>query len=198
VISSWINAITIWFGTLGYWGVFLSCLGLFPAEIVIAMVGASMPNKLTQVALVAAVGETIGALPTYLVGFLLSKKDLLHFINGKGKFLNISTDSYNHNHKSIKKGGAGYLFISRFIPWTRTISGLVAGFVRYNILIFLLIAFVGTFIYAYGFAYLGAKIGSNWEKISSITGIFNNGMLLLTVLVVVVYVIGSKKKNSKK
>jgi len=198
VISSWINAITIWFGTLGYWGVFLACLGLFPAEIVIAMVGASMPENIIQIALVAALGEMVGAIPTYLIGFFFSKRDILHFINGKGKFLNISTDSYNHNHKSIKKGGAGYLFISRFIPWIRVVSALVAGFVRYNIVIFSLTVFAGTFLYAYGFAYLGAKIGFNWDKISNITGTINNGTLIVTVLVIVGYLLIKRWKRKRK
>jgi len=198
VISSWINAITIWFGTLEYWGVFLSCLGLFPAEIVIAMVGASLPKELFHIALVASLGEMIGAIPTYLIGLFFSKKDILHFLNGKGKFLNVSEDSYNDGHRSIKKGGTGYLFISRFIPWVRVVSALVAGYVRYNIILFSLIVFAGTFFYAYGFAYLGAKIGLNWEKISNITGTFNNGMFILTMLVIVIYVLGKRKQGSKK
>jgi membrane protein DedA with SNARE-associated domain len=195
VISNWIYTITVWFGTLGYWGVFIACLGLFPAEIVIAMVGAQMPDKLIQIATVAALGEVGGAIPTYLIGRFFSRKDLLKFINGKGKFLHISEDSYNSGHKAIRKKGSEYLFISRFIPWVRVVSGLVAGYVKYNIFLFCLIVFAGTFIYSYAFAYLGSKIGFTWEKIENILNTYNNSMLILTVIVIAIYIWVSKRKK---
>ena len=69
MISELIKNITIWFGGLGYWGVFFACLGLFPAEIVIAMVGAVKPNNLMEIAISAALGEMLGAIPTYLIGY---------------------------------------------------------------------------------------------------------------------------------
>lgn len=198
MISNWIYAITIWFGKLGYWGVFFSCLGLFPAEIVMAMVGAAKPDGLFQIALVSSLGEMLGALPTYLIGLFFSKKDILHFINGKGRFLNVKEGTYSSGYKSIQRKGIGYIFFTRFIPWVRVASALVAGYVKYNIIIFSLAVFAGTFLYAYAFAYLGSRIGFNWEEIKRIIDTFNTGMLLLTGLGIIGYVLMKRLKSKKK
>jgi membrane protein DedA with SNARE-associated domain len=165
MISNWISIITIWFTKIGYWGVFFACLGLFPAEIVITMDGATMSNHLLEIAVAAGLGEMIGAWPTYLIGLFFSNKDILKFLKGKGKFLKISEDSYHNGYKSIQNKGIGYVFFSRFIPWVRVVSAVVAGFVRFNIIIFSLAVFAGTFIYAYAFAYIGTKIGNSWDNI---------------------------------
>jgi len=187
VVSELLKQITLWFGQLGYWGVFLACLGIFPAEIVIAMFGALKPENLLQISVVAALGETAGAILTYLVGFYFRNKDILKFLNGKGKFLQISEKSYKNGYKSVRRGGAFYLFISRFVPWLRVVTALVAGYMKFNILILSGAVFAGTFAYAYAFAYIGTKIGFNWAEIKNVIDTFNNISFLLIVLGVGIY-----------
>jgi membrane protein DedA with SNARE-associated domain len=194
VISELLKEITLWFGSLGYWGVFLACLGIFPAEIVIAMLAALKPNNLLMISAVAALGETVGAILTYVVGFHFRNRNLLGFLNGKGKFLQISEESYQKGHKSVRTGGSIYLFISRFVPWLRVVTVIVAGYLKFNILIVSVMAFVGTYIYAYVFAYIGAEIGFNWDRIKGIIDTFNNASLALIIIGIGIYVYINRKK----
>lgn len=198
MISDYIYNITMWLGNLGYWGVFIACFGVFPAEIVIAILAALHPDDLVNISLVAALGEVFGAVPTYLIGLYFHKKDLLKFLEKRGKFLNVSQGSYENGCESIRKKGIGYLFFARFIPWIRVAATLVAGYVKYNFIIFSVTVFIPTFIYAYGFAYAGAQVGFNWEAIKKIIDTFNNSMLLLIILGLGVYLFVNRKKIFRK
>jgi membrane protein DedA with SNARE-associated domain len=197
VISDLLYNITVWLGGLGYWGVFIACFGIFPAEIVMAAVAAVRPDNLSEIALAAAFGEVIGSIPTYLVGLYFNKKDIFGFLERRGKLINVTKNSYKNGYDSINKNGALYLFFARFVPWIRVAASLVAGYVKYNYFIFAITVFIPTFIYAYGLAYAGAEVGLNWEAIKKIIDTFNNGMLFLIFLGVGIYIYKNRKKIFK-
>lgn len=198
VISELLKQITLWFGELGYWGIFLACLGIFPAEIVIAMAGALNPQRLLSISAVAALGETAGALLTYLVGYYFRNKDILKFLNGKGRFLQVSEESYKKGYNSVIKKGPIYLFITRFVPWLRVATLLVAGYIKYNLIITSVAVFAGTYVYAYVFAYIGAEIGFNWTEIKRIIDTFNNATLGLIFIGILIYLYVNRKNFIKK
>lgn len=188
MISNLLREIAHWFGSLGYWGVFISGFGVFPIELTTAMMGANNPNSLIKISLVAAIAEAIGFLPTYFLGYYLRNKDILKFLNRRGRFLHISEQSYNSGFKTFKKRGSIYIFFSRFVPWLRVLTSLIAGYVKYNLLILsLMIIFPATFIYTYIFAYIGAEIGDNWGEIKKIIDTFNNVTLALIIIGLVIY-----------
>jgi membrane protein DedA with SNARE-associated domain len=197
VVSDILHNITVWLGGLGYLGVFVACFGIFPAEVVMAAVAAVRPDNLTEIALAASFGELIGAIPPYLIGMYFSKKDILGFLEKRGRLINVSKNSYTNGFHSIKKNGVLYLFLARFIPWLRVAASLVAGYVRYNYLIFSITVFIPTFFYAYGFAYAGAKIGLNWNEIKKIMDTFNYGVLFIILLGIGIYVYKNRKKISR-
>lgn len=194
VISDFLREIAQWFQTLGYWGVFLSGFGVFPIEITLAMMGANNPNSLIRISLVASLAEAIGVLPTYYVGYYFRNKDLLKFLNGKGKFLHISEKSYNTGYKNFKKTGSIYIFLSRFVPWIRAAAALIAGYVKFSPILLSLIVFPATFIYSYIFAYVGAEIGDNWDEIKRVIDTFNNATLALIIIGIGVYLYINRKK----
>ncbi len=199
MVSDLLKEIAYWFGTLGYWGVFISGFGVFPIEITTSMMGANNPNSLLRISLVAALGQSIGVLPTYFLGYYLRNKNVLKFLNKNGKFLHISEKSYNTGLETFKKRGSIYIFFSRFVPWLRTLTSLIAGYVKYNILILsLVIIFPATFIYAYIFAYVGAEMGNNWSQIKKIIDTFNNATLALIVIGILVYLYVNRKKFFRK
>ena len=198
MISELLYNITVWLGGFGYWGVFVACFGIFPAEVVISALAALRPNNLTEISLVAALGEVFGAIPPYLIGLYFHKKDILGFIERRGRIMNVTKTTYKNGYDSINRSGAIYLFFARFIPWVRVAASLVAGYVKYNYLIFSITVFIPTFIYAYGFAYMGAKVGFNWHEIKKIIDTFNNGMLVVIGIGLFIYVYKNRKKFFKK
>jgi len=195
VISEILKEITLWFTDLGYGGIFLACLGIFPAEVVIAMAGAIMPRNILEIATVAALGEVAGAYITYLVGYYFSNKDFLKFLTeGKGKVLGVNEKSYNEGYKSVRKKGVFYVLMSRFVPWLRVVTTLIGGYVKLNIPLFSLAVFGGTIVYGYAFAYLGAEIGFNWDQIKKTIDTFNNASLGIIFLGILLYVYINREK----
>ena len=195
MISEILKEITLWFTNLGYWGVFLACLGIFPAEIVIAMAGAIMPQNILEIAIVAGLGELAGAYFTYLVGYYFSNKDFLKFLTkGKGKVLGVNEKSYNEGYESVKRKGVFYILITRFVPWLRVVATLIAGYIKLNIPLFSLAVFGGTVVYGYVFAYIGAEVGFNWGQIKKIIDTFNNTSLGIIFIIILLYLYLNREK----
>jgi len=195
VISEILKETTLWFLDLGYWGIFFACTGIFPAEIVIALAGAVMPQYLLEIAIVAALGGVFGAYLTYFIGYYFRNKDLLGFLTkGKGKVLGVNEKSYNDGYNSVQKKGVFYVLISRFLPWLRVVVALISGYIKLNIPLFSLAEFGGGIAYAYVFALLGAEIGFNWDQIKKITDTFNNASLGIIFLGILLYVYLNREK----
>lgn len=184
MISDILTKATIWMGRLGYPGVFISAIGVLPAELVITMVAASKPDEIIPIALVAAFGEVLGALWTYGIGYYFRDKDVLAFLAGKGQFLRISENAFKKSHNFVKKQGFLYIFLTRFTPGLRVAVLLVAGYLKYSLLMSCIAVFFGTFVYAYGFAYIGSEIGFNWEQIKKIMDMINGALTIITLLAI--------------
>lgn len=184
MISDILVKLTFWMGRLGYPGVFISTVGVLPAEIVITMVAATKTDQIFQIAAVASLGEVVGALWTYAIGYYFKDKDVLGFLNGKGKWMNISEKTFNKSNKYVKKRGFLYIILTRFTPGLRVAVLLVAGYLKYNVFAASVAVFIGTFIYAFGFAYLGSKIGFNWDQIKRVMDMINGGLTILTLSVI--------------
>ncbi|HQA98664.1 MAG TPA: VTT domain-containing protein [Candidatus Dojkabacteria bacterium] len=184
MISDILVKLTFWMGRLGYPGVFISTVGVLPAEVVITMVAATKTDQIFQIAAVASLGEVVGALWTYAIGYYFKDKDVLGFLNGKGKWMNISEKTFNKSNKYVKKRGFLYIILTRFTPGLRVAVLLVAGYLKYNVFAASVAVFIGTFIYAFGFAYLGSKIGFNWDQIKRVMDMINGGLTILTLSVI--------------
>jgi membrane protein DedA with SNARE-associated domain len=184
MISDILVKLTFWMGRLGYPGVFISTVGVLPAEVVITMVAATKTDQIFQIAAVASLGEVVGALWTYAIGYYFKDKDVLGFLNGKGKWMNISEKTFNKSNKYVKKRGFLYIILTRFTPGLRVAVLLVAGYLKYNVFAASVAVFIGTFIYAFGFAYLGSKIGFNWDQIKRVMDMINGGLTILTLSII--------------
>jgi membrane protein DedA with SNARE-associated domain len=198
MITYWIKEIAHFLGDLGYWGVFISSLGLFPKELVVAVVGAINPNSLLKISIIGGLGSSIGSALTYYIGYYFRNRDILKFLNQKGKFLHISEEKYSKGERFLKKGGAPFIFFSRFLPWVRVVTVLASGYLKYNFFVVIATVFTGACAYVYVFAYIGSQVGFNWEEIKKIIDIFNNSILALTVFGILLVVYLNRKKIFRK
>ncbi len=197
VISDILVKITFWMGKFGYPGLFISTVGVLPAEIVITMVAAAKPDEIFQIAIVAALGEVTGALWTYAIGYYFRDKDVLAFLAGRGKWLQVTEEAFKKSNAYVKKHGFLYMVLTRFTPGIRVAVLLVAGYLKYSIFSACVAVFIGTFIYAFGFAYLGSKIGFNWEEIKRIMDMVNGILTALTILIIAYILYRNRKKIIK-
>lgn len=171
---------------LGNWGVFVAAVGIFPTEIIMSILAASKEYSIWSIAFASGAGEFIGAFPTYLIGKIFSGKNINKWLNGKGKFLGINDESFEKSSKQIIKHGHIYIFLSRFVPYLRVVSGVAAGFLEINVFFFSASVFLGSYVYSLLIAYLGLKVGGDLETIKKYLNLFNKWILVIIILYFVI------------
>jgi membrane protein DedA with SNARE-associated domain len=78
--------------------------------------------------------------------------------------------------------GKASVFIGRVLPIVRTFISIPAGIARVPFWPFVFFAFLGSFIWSYFLAWLGLKLGENWQILE---GYFRKFDLIIGLLIVV-------------
>jgi membrane protein DedA with SNARE-associated domain len=180
---------------MGYWGVFLSALGLFPTEVVITLFSAAEESSMWLIAVVASLGAVIGGIPTYFLGYLFTEDVLYKWLNGKGSFLRIDTKSIDESKKKIRKRAFLYIFITRLIPWLRVVASIAAGYVKTGIVRYSIAVFLGMFLYTILLSVIGAEAGHNWDEIQKYLNTIDRGVIALIIGSTLTYFLYKSKKK---
>ena len=171
------DAITSWYNHFGYAGIVLamaleSCLIPLPSEIVMPLAGAFTTGaiagstahfSLIGVALAGAVGCVIGSIAAYGIGVAGGRP----FIMNYGKYILISRHDFDTADRQFVKYGSAITFFSRLLPVIRTYISLPAGITRMNFPKFVLYTFLGSLIWSLVLAFIGAQLGSQYDKLST-------------------------------
>ena len=153
---------------LGYPGVVLmmgiesACIPL-PSEIIMPFSGYLVYSgrfDLWAVATAGAVGCVLGSLVAYWVGMYGGRP----VIEKYGRYVLISMHDLDIADKWFAKRGELIVFASRLLPVIRTFIAFPAGVARMNLGRFVLYTFVGSFPWCLGLAYVGQKLGEQWDK----------------------------------
>lgn len=184
------------FINLGYPGLFISSLGVFPTEIVMSVLAIKGFN-LYKIALVVGIGEVLGAYPVYLLGFIFTGKKIYKWIDKNGKYLKINKENFEKNKDKLKAKSYWYVLFTRFVPWVRVVVGVAGGFLRMNIFLFSLAVFVGTYIYSFLIAYFSFKVGTI-DVIKKYLRIFDKWIVIIVIgYLVISLIVKNRKKISK-
>ncbi len=140
------------------------------------------------IVLAGAVGNLVGSLVAYAVGYFLEESVIVSFIKKYGKFILLSEHDYQRAMQWFQKYGAGVTFFSRLLPVVRTFISLPAGLAEMNIWKFSLYTFVGSFLWSAVLAWVGFSLGKNWESIHPLFQKFQLGILVALVLAVLWYI----------
>lgn len=130
----------------------------------------------TTIAVVASVlGDAIG----YGVGRLLSQK----FLDRHGHWLGLTATRRVRVQSLFDRWGLLTVFITRtFMSYLSSIASLLAGFSRYRLPKFLVIASAGRIVWTAGYFGLGYGIGADWEAATSFLTNLSVLVLLLALL----------------
>lgn len=180
---------------MGYWGVFLSALGLFPTEVVITLFSASEGSSMWLIAVVASLGAVISGIPTYFLGYLFTEDVLYKWLNGKGSFLKIDTNKIDETKKKVRKHSFVYIFITRSIPWLRVVATIAAGYVKMGIFQFCIAVFGGMFLYTILLSIIGAEAGHNWGVIKEYIGVVDRLVVAISVVSLLTFVLYKGKRK---
>ena len=134
--------------------------------------------------LFGALGSLIGAIAIYAVG-LFGGRPLLEKY---GRYVLISRDDLEAADRWFERYGVWAVFISRLIPVARSLISLPAGIARMHLLPFLILTFLGSFIWSTGLALGGYLLGSNWETLRDHMRPFDLLIIAFLVAIVLIYV----------
>ncbi len=169
-IAHWvINVISI----LGYPGIVLtmaieSALIPLPSEIIMPFSGYLVSTgrfDLNLVALSGAVGNVVGSLVAYAIGFYGHEKLVRRFIRKFGKWILVSEHELDETEKLLHKFKDLVVLGSRVVPGIRTVISLPCGFAKLPLGRFIVLTFIGSFIWSYFLAWIGLVLGENWDTL---------------------------------
>jgi membrane protein DedA with SNARE-associated domain len=153
---------------LGYPGVVLlmaiesACIPL-PSEIIMPFSGYLVYTgrfDLWAVAVAGAVGCVLGSLVAYWVGMYGGRP----VIEKYGRYVLISMHDLDLADRWFERRGELIVFASRLLPVIRTFIAFPAGVARMNLTRFVVYTFLGSFPWCLGLAYVGQKLGEQWDK----------------------------------
>src|ERR1700682_1450084 len=145
----------------GYAGIILlmameSSIFPVPSEVVIppaAFLAAQGKLSFTGVVLAGTFGSYLGAAITYWVSRIIGRPLIVRY----GRFVLISAKKLEDAEHWLARYETGGVFFARLLPVVRHLISIPAGIVRMNFWIFSVVTIVGSGIWCWILAYLGAK-----------------------------------------
>jgi len=153
---------------LGYGGIVLlmaiesACIPL-PSEIIMPFSGYLVSTgelNLWGVAIAGAIGCVLGSLVAYWVGMYGGRP----FIEKYGRYILLSRHDLDIADRWFAKYGEVIVFVSRLLPAIRTFIAFPAGVARMNLTRFVIYTFAGSLPWCLALAYVGQKLGEQWDQ----------------------------------
>jgi len=181
---------------LGYFGIFLtmaieSASIPLPSEIIMPFSGFLVSQgkfNFYLAVLAGAAGNLFGSIIMYLLGSWGEVRFVRRFIRGWGRFL-VSEEELEIGEKWLRRYGDLVVLISRILPVVRTFISLPAGIARINFGKFCLFTFFGSVAWSAFLAYIGVKLGENWESLEPFFRRFDTAIVLVGIIIVVGYLV---------
>jgi membrane protein DedA with SNARE-associated domain len=174
-------------GVAGLMAIESACIPL-PSELIMPFAGflASQGRfNLWLLGLGGALGCVLGSIPAYYLGLFGGRP----LIEKYGKWVLLSHHDLDFADRLFQRHGEPVVFFARLLPVVRTFIAFPAGVSKMNMRRFVIYTFVGSFPWCLGLAYLGMKLGQNWERLGKYFHRFDAaiGALILAGIVLYVY-----------
>ncbi len=202
-VAGWVINII---ATLGYPGIVLtmaieSALIPLPSEIIMPFSGFLVSTgkfNFWLVAISGGLGNLIGSLIAYAIGYWGHEKIVRRFIRRWGKFLLITEEDLDTTEVWLKKYGDWVVAGSRLLPGVRTVISLPCGICRLPLKRFIILTFFGSLIWSAILAYIGKIMGENWKEIGPYFHKFDIVIIIILVLGAGLYVWHKLRKKHAK
>ncbi len=182
-------------GILALMAIESACIPL-PSEIIMPFSGYLVfagRFNLFWVATVGALGCNLGSLVAYEVGAYGGRP----LVERYGAYILLSRRELELADRFFARWGSTTVFFSRLLPVIRTFIALPAGVARMPRLRFHIYTFVGSWPWCLGLAWVGMKLGENWEKDPRLRMWFHrlDAIIALLILVGVAWFIWSRWRH---
>lgn len=179
-------------GSVGYVGIFLlmlleSCGIPIPSEIIMPFSGFLVADGRLIFWLIVLFG-VLGNLAGSCLAYVIGKYGGRSLIERYGKYILVSHHDLNLADHWFKKYGDWAVLFGRLLPVVRTYISFPAGIAEMNFKKFTLFTFLGIVPWTILFAWLGIKMGNNWELIQKTMHNFDLLIGIAIILVVILYI----------
>ena len=174
-------------GIAGLMAMESACIPI-PSEVIMPFSGYLVFQgrfRLLWVALAGALGCNVGSIVAYAVGATGGRR----LVESYGRYVLISRKDLEMADHWFERFGDATVFVARLLPVVRTFIALPAGVSRMNFLRFNIYTFLGSFPWCLALAYIGVKMGANWDTLGPYFHRFDSALLLLFVLAAVWFVV---------
>lgn len=186
------NTVVWVIGITGYYGVFFlmlieSCGIPMPSEVIMPFSGfLVVSGKLGfwQIVILGTLGNLAGSILAYYIG----KKGGRPFFEKYGRYMLIHGKDLDLADRWFKKYGELTVFFGRLLPVVRTYISFPAGIAGMGLKKFSFYTAAGALPWSFLFAYLGVKMGNNWDLIREKLHNFDLAMAGLVILLVGLYI----------
>ncbi len=192
-IVKMLAAFIVWTITrFGYFGVFItmsieSAAIPLPSEIIMPFSGylaySGQPTvtgvfTLHGAAFWGAAGCVFGSWIAYAVAAYGGRP----LVERYGRYVFLSRRDLDLANRMFARYGSPIIFFSRLMPVVRTFISLPAGLARMPLARFTVYTFLGSYPFCYALAWLGYKMGENWQGLETYFRKFDVLILILFVL----------------
>jgi len=185
----------------GYLGVLLlmaiesACIPL-PSEIIMPFAGYLVYTgrfSLLWAATAGAIGCNVGSVIAYEIGCYGGRP----LVERYGSHIFLGRHELELAERFFKRFGGAAVFIGRLLPVIRTFIALPAGIARMPRLRFHIYTFAGSWPWCYGLAWIGMKLGEQWDKDPRLKQWFHrlDAVIILLLVVGIVWFVWSHWKN---
>ncbi|MCL2660319.1 MAG: DedA family protein [Acidobacteriaceae bacterium] len=169
----------------GYTGVVVlmaiqsACIPI-PSEVIMPLAGyalASSQWQLILLATVASLASNLGSIPAYWAGALGGRP----MVERYGSFVLLSRRDLDRVDRFFVRYGSLAVLIGRMLPIIRTFIAFPAGVAKMNQTRFHIYTFIGSWPWCYALAYMGMKLGAEWNSDPRFQAAFHRFHLVVEV-----------------
>jgi membrane protein DedA with SNARE-associated domain len=198
-----VDYLTFFISSWGYAAIFIlmtaeSALIPIPSEITMTFAGFLGGLGILNfwiTLLVGTLGNLSGSLLAFWLGRRMGEEWIRRAIKKWGKWLLIHEKDFDTALRWFEKYGQGITFGSRLLPIVRTFISLPAGIADMDVKLFSIYTFAGSFIWSGFLAFLGLKLGQNWQAVEPYFRKFQIIIIAFGFLAVAAYIYQHLKKR---
>ena len=165
-----------------------------PSEVILSFSGfisKSTDLSLLLIIIFATIGSLIGAIVLYYLAYFIG----LNLLNFKFfKLCGLKKEETEKSMKHFQKNGYKSIFFGRFIPIIRSFISIPAGLSKMDIRLFLLLTWIGSFIWNTIFVIAGFILQDNWDTLANF---FDKYSFFIFLIVIILYIIIKRHKSKK-
>ena len=172
----------------GYIGVALlmaiesACIPL-PSEVIMPFAGYLVSTgrfTLIGAATAGAIGCNLGSTVAYYVAMYGGRPA----IDRWGRYVLLRHSDLDRAERLFARFGSIMVFVGRLLPVVRTFIAFPAGLARMRMLPFQIYTFVGSWIWCFVLAYIGAELGDRWDSSPGLRNVFHSLDVVILLLLV--------------